>query len=481
VNISSSVYFIDSASFYGCTNLESINVDEDNNYFKDIDGVLFDIDEATLLQFPCGKNDTYSIPNGVSTIGAYAFGECTDLKNVSIPSAVTTIEESAFSECTSLTSITIPASVTSVVSPFSGCIRLASIHVDEDNPSYADIDGVLFDHSKTTLVQYPCGYNNTYRVPDGVTSIGEYSFIECNGLTSVTIPASVTLIGDYAFNLVNMAYINYLGSVEPTYTDPETTFVVVDVVCVPMNYSAETFCGRYKVNVESCEEFVAQHNQCYEVLEWQAEEITVKKRANATLWEKKTNKCFEYQCLNTSGRVAWSKCNSSGDDHMICIDNQCLLENEAKKKDKWGVEVSINIAPNDYDIDELTTILVNVTEKPEETLIIGTESTDTTGYVIRIVVYVDDEDSAKILAKVVEDNQGKGEKECAYGVLCRAKGVNILPTPTSASSVPTPMSVSASSIPKSVVSLSGTYSIHYNHINILVVIIVSVLLMVYIQ
>ena len=170
---------------------------------------------------------------------------------------------------------------------------MKSINVDSNNTSYKDIDGVLFNHNGTKLVQYPCGHSSSYTVPDSTTCIGEYSFYECSGLSSVTIPGSVTRIEYAAFNTVNMGYVNYLGTTEPQCPDTTTTFVTVDVVCVPQNFSSNGFCGKYKVGVDSCEEFVAQQNQCYEVLEWQGEEITVKKRANATLWEKRTNNCFE--------------------------------------------------------------------------------------------------------------------------------------------------------------------------------------------
>ena len=100
-----------------------------------------------------------------------------------------------------------------------------------------------------------------------MTSIGISAFDSCSGITSVTIPANVTSIGYMAFNTVNMAYVNYLGSTQPDCVEndpsaPATTFVTVDVACVPMDYASTAFCGTYKVYVKSCEEFMAQNNQC---------------------------------------------------------------------------------------------------------------------------------------------------------------------------------------------------------------------------
>jgi len=324
-----------------------------------------------------------------------------------------------------LTSITIPSSVLSLGdSPFVGCTSLVSIIVDDNNPSYTDIDGVLFNSDGTKLLQYPCGHSHRYTVPDNVTSIAEYSFYKCSGLLSVTIPSSVTEIGEGAFNTVNMAYVNYLGSSEPVCPGITNTFVVVDVVCVPLDYKKDSFCGAYTVRVSSCEEFVAQQNQCYEVLEWQAEEITVMKRANATLWEKKTNNCFEYQCSNTSGGVAWSLCNTTDDTRRICLDNKCIEENEDLNKDKWGVEMIVNIAPSDFDIENVTYILSNATGILQVEMSIGTEATQRTGFVVRVVVYVNDQQNANTILNAME-NRGEGD-DCKYGVLCTARSVRLL-------------------------------------------------------
>jgi hypothetical protein len=59
----------------------------------------------------------------------------------------------------------------------------------------------LYDKSKTTLIQYPAGKaDNTFNIPNNVTSIGNNAFYNCTNLTSVTIPSSVTSIGGGAFD-----------------------------------------------------------------------------------------------------------------------------------------------------------------------------------------------------------------------------------------------------------------------------------------
>ena len=137
----------------------------------------------------------------VTSIGDYAFSECTSLTSIVIPDSVTSIGVQAFSSCTSLTSIDIPDSVTSIGDwAFSSCTSLTSITVDENNTAYASIDGNLYNKDKTTLIQYAIGKTATeFTIPDSVTSIGSYAFARCDSLTSILIPDGVTSIGDNAF------------------------------------------------------------------------------------------------------------------------------------------------------------------------------------------------------------------------------------------------------------------------------------------
>ena len=144
VTIPNSVTSIGNFAFSGCESLTSINVDENNENYCDINGILFNKDKTELIQYPIGKTDTsYTIPDSVTSIGAWAFYNCTSLTSVTIPNSVTSIGSYAFYGCKLLTSITIPNSV---------------------------------------------------------TSIGSYAFYGCESLTSITIPDSVTCIGDRAFD-----------------------------------------------------------------------------------------------------------------------------------------------------------------------------------------------------------------------------------------------------------------------------------------
>ena len=96
--------------------------------------------------------------------------------------SVTTIGEWAFSNCTSLASIDIPNSVTTIGElAFASCTSLASISVASDNPNYIGIDGVLFNKDKTMIVVYPASKDGSeYTIPNSVTTIGELAFFYCN-------------------------------------------------------------------------------------------------------------------------------------------------------------------------------------------------------------------------------------------------------------------------------------------------------------
>ncbi len=115
VEIPTSVMGIGNDAFTDCYGLRSITVVDDNTYYCSQDGVLFNKSMTELVCFPRGKSyvSTYTIPDGVTTIGYAAFSYC-GLNSVTLPDSVTTIEDFAFLNCWVLTSIEFPASITSI-------------------------------------------------------------------------------------------------------------------------------------------------------------------------------------------------------------------------------------------------------------------------------------------------------------------------------------------------------------------------------
>ena len=165
VTIGDSVTSIGDYAFYGCSSLQ-----EFNGKFASEDGKCLIID-GTLNSFaPAGLTE-YTIPDSVTTIGWWAFQDCSSLTSVTIPDSVTTIGGGAFYGCSSL---------------------------QEFNGKFASEDGKCLIIDGTLNSFAPAGLTE-YTIPNSVTSIGDGAFYGCTSLTSVTIPDSVTEIGGYEF------------------------------------------------------------------------------------------------------------------------------------------------------------------------------------------------------------------------------------------------------------------------------------------
>ena len=145
VYLPDSVQHIHESPFSGCSSLKKVRLPSTIPYIG-------------TLMFSHAGLESFTVPDGVTTIGAYAFQSCELLKSIDIPNSVEIIRTGAFRYCTSLTSI---------------------------------------------------------MIPDSVTMIEQDTFWGCTGMTSIVIPKSVTKIEDMAFSgCGNLRDVYYTGTLE---------------------------------------------------------------------------------------------------------------------------------------------------------------------------------------------------------------------------------------------------------------------------
>ena len=246
-------YKVEADAFSGCNNLNTVEIDSNNQYYANNngDGIIYNKAKTKIYYCPNAKeissltiadgvttictsafakcktlnelvmpeslisinNNAFrncenllkvTLKNGIKNIGHGAFGWCEKLTQINIPNTVETIDDYAFEECHELTNINIPSSVTSIsTSTFHNCHKLISINVSSENNSYTNYndDGILYDKNMKTIVRYPQAKAGTkYTIPDNITEIADNAFWRCSNLTQVTIPNTVTTIGESAFH-----------------------------------------------------------------------------------------------------------------------------------------------------------------------------------------------------------------------------------------------------------------------------------------
>lgn len=132
--------------------IAAYTVDETNEYFCSVDGVIYTKDMKTVVFFPPAKDGYYKVADGVETIRTKAFYKCSKITSITLPDTVKDIQEKAFFRCEAMATINLP---------------------------------------------------NT------LTHIGKDAFAYCYGLKEINIPASVKQIDEYAFyNCTNLLTVN---------------------------------------------------------------------------------------------------------------------------------------------------------------------------------------------------------------------------------------------------------------------------------
>ena len=227
VTIGNNVTSIGAAAFSDCSSLTSVTIPNS----------VTSIEYGTFSY--CENLTSVTIPNSVTSIGDEVFYRCSSLKNITIPDSVTSIGDHAFFEC-KLVTLTMGNGVNYIDScAFLNCEQLyevnyngtvaqwKAINVDSNNSNLTKAiikctDGILGNGNEVIIDNVVYNIYNDYTaqinkypgnpeiltIPESVSyegyafkinSIGDYAFLECTNLKSLTMPSSVTKIGQYAF------------------------------------------------------------------------------------------------------------------------------------------------------------------------------------------------------------------------------------------------------------------------------------------
>ena len=168
----------------------------------------------------CSHFGSITIPNTVTSIGQYAFDSCSGLTSISIPGSVETIGDFAFNECKNITSLTISDGVKSIKrDAFGNCKGITSLSLPNSvrtigNDAFAGCEGltsVTFGNNLYSIGDYAfqeCIHISSAIIPEGVTWIGQGAFKGCSAITKLSLPSSLKELDPMAFaecsNLTNV-------------------------------------------------------------------------------------------------------------------------------------------------------------------------------------------------------------------------------------------------------------------------------------
>ncbi len=184
--IPDNVTSLGSSAFYGCSSLTEIHMSENLTSLSD------------RIFYGCSNLSWINFPEVLTSIGIGVFYECSSLTEIHLPETLTSIGRSAFGGCFNLTEINIPKSVILIEEDaFRSCHNLNAVKI-ADLTSWSKIEfrnelsNPLYYVKK--LVINGTEVNNL-EISNELTAISSYAFVNCKGLTSVSIQASINHIG----------------------------------------------------------------------------------------------------------------------------------------------------------------------------------------------------------------------------------------------------------------------------------------------
>ena len=189
ITIPDSVTSIGEYAFGECTNLTRIDVDENNKYYKSIDGNLYNKDGKTLIRYAPGKTDTsFIVPNSVTCFEISAFNDCTNLTSITVSNIVENVEKIRYIKNIKDVILAIPYGKTTIS--------------DEEFYILSGVTKVNIPDGVTRIGKSAFGGSHdvtSVTLPDSLYYIDSFAFLGCDSLTSITIPENVISIGMGAF------------------------------------------------------------------------------------------------------------------------------------------------------------------------------------------------------------------------------------------------------------------------------------------
>ena len=149
--------------------------------------------------FSLSRIENINLPNGLEEIDDHVFYS-SYIKKIEIPDSVKNIGEKAFYGCFQLNYISLSKQLKKIgKNAFSACTSLRKIYIDEANPNYKSVDGILYDKSCKTIIAVPCGISGLLKIPEGIEEIPDEMFSKCVNITEIQFPYSLNKIGHQAF------------------------------------------------------------------------------------------------------------------------------------------------------------------------------------------------------------------------------------------------------------------------------------------
>ena len=204
--IPESVMEINDGAFTGCGALERFTVDENNNIYSSLDGILYNKKKTDILSVPVAIRGEITFPDSLTEIKEETFIGCTKLSGALIPKTVERIREGAFSGCSGLERITLP---------FVGEEKSTDIYVTD-----ADLLGYIFGtkyFEGGVFTRQATGRAETYDfyLPASLKSVTvtggkimEYAFSNCSYIESIKIENGVEEVQNFAFSGCKFISVN---------------------------------------------------------------------------------------------------------------------------------------------------------------------------------------------------------------------------------------------------------------------------------